>query len=290
LRVRRVTVCAQLAACILSISLSAQPNRAPADLAAALERIGAHVEQYYTRARSIVCVETVRLQPLSSNFMPDGFGRRLVYELRVAWEPPADGDGPHEATVLRQIVSVDGRPPRAKDDGGCMDPKPVSPEPLAFLLPGRRSNFIFTWVGAGRVDGREGIMLDYKSANALPADIAWHDECVSVDLPGQTRGRVWIDAATDDVLRLDERLSGPFEFRVPREHTRHGDPTWMTIERADSSIRYRPVVFHDPEETVMLPASIESLTVIRNSGTPRLRTTQEFSNYRRFMTGGRLVR
>jgi hypothetical protein len=29
--------------------------------------------------------------------------------------------------------------------------------------------------------------------------------------------------------------------------------------------------------------------VIRNSGVPRLRTTQRFSKYRRFMTAGRIV-
>ena len=54
-----------------------------------LEQIGAHVEQYYSRARSIVCVETVRLQPLRADLAPDGFPRRLVYELR-----PDDGDAP----------------------------------------------------------------------------------------------------------------------------------------------------------------------------------------------------
>jgi hypothetical protein len=113
---------------------------------------------------------------------------------------------------------------------------------------------------------------------------------VSVDLPGRTQGRVWIDAATDDVLRLDEHLIGMFEFRVPREHSLGGRVPSMAIERADSTIRYRPVAFHDPEETVMLPASIESLTIIRNAGVPRLRTTQTFSNYRRFVTGGRVVK
>jgi hypothetical protein len=29
--------------------------------------------------------------------------------------------------------------------------------------------------------------------------------------------------------------------------------------------------------------------VIRNSGTPRLRTMQKFSRYRRFITGGRIL-
>ena len=30
--------------------------------------------------------------------------------------------------------------------------------------------------------------------------------------------------------------------------------------------------------------------LIRNAGVPRLRMTQEFSSYRRFITGGRLVK
>jgi hypothetical protein len=284
--VRRVTLSAQLATALLAASLSAQTG-APPDLSTMLERIGAHVEQYYSRARSIVCVETVRLQPLRSDLTPDGFPRRLVYELRVSWEPT--NDAPVEATVLRQILTVDGKPPRPKDEPGCLDPKPVSPEPLAFLLPVRRGDYVFTWAGSGRTDGRPGVMLDYKSASKKPPEIVWTDECVSVDLPGMTRGRVWIDPTTDDVLRLDESLTGMFDLRVPREHARHGVP-WMTIERADTSIRYRPIVFHDPEETMMLPVSIESFTIIRNSGVPRLRTSQEFSNYRRFITGGRLVR
>jgi hypothetical protein len=50
------------------------------------------------------------------------------------------------------------------------------------------------------------------------------------------------------------------------------------------------VTFRDPDETLMVPASIESLTIVRNAGVPRLRTTQTFSNYRRFVTGGRIVK
>lgn len=280
---------AQLAIALLSATAAAR-QQPPVDLPAMLERVGANVQQYYARARSIVCVETVRLQPLRSDMSPEGFGRRLVYELRVAWEPSADGEMPREPTVLRQILTIDGRTPKPKDNPGCMDPKPVSPEPLAFLLPSRRSDYVFNLAGPGKTDGRSGVVIEYKSASRKPPEIVWHDECVSVDLPGQTRGRVWVDDATGEILRLDERIAGMFELPVPREHTRHGDAGFMLIERAESSIRYRPVVFHDPDETLLLPASIESFTVIRNSGTPRLRTTQEFSGYKRFMTGGRLVR
>ena len=65
-------------------------------------------------------------------------------------------------------------------------------------------------------------------------------------------------------------------------------PTFV-VERADSSIRYRPIAFHDPDEILMLPESIETLQVIRNSGVPRLRIVQRFSNYKRFITAGRVV-
>jgi hypothetical protein len=61
------------------------------------------------------------------------------------------------------------------------------------------------------------------------------------------------------------------------------------VERADSSTVYRPITFHDPEETVILPASIISVQVMRNAGTPRLRTYQTFSKYRRFVTDARIV-
>jgi hypothetical protein len=52
---------------------------------------------------------------------------------------------------------------------------------------------------------------------------------------------------------------------------------------------YRRVTFSDPDESIMLPASMDTLTVIRNAGTPRMRKTQNFRNYRRFMTGIRIV-
>ena len=37
------------------------------------------------------------------------------------------------------------------------------------------------------------------------------------------------------------------------------------------------------------PSLKETVTVVRNAGTPRLRTSQSFRNYRRFITGGRIV-
>jgi hypothetical protein len=280
-----------VAAVALAAGAAAKPVDAPVDVPALLARIGQRVEQYYARAQSIICIETVRLQPLAYDLsFADGHVRQLVYELRISWEPPADDRTPPEAKVLRELLKVDGRAPRPGDEPGCLDPKPVSTEPLAMLLPTRQPDYAFTWAGTGRTDRRDSLMLDYKATTAGEPSVIFKGECISVELPGRNRGRVWADTASGDVLRLDEHLTGMFEFRLPKEHMLPGGPSSMLIDRADSSIKYQPVAFHDPEETVMLPASIQTLTVIRNSGSPRTRMTQTFSNYKRFMTGGRIVK
>jgi hypothetical protein len=269
---------------------ASQDRPGPAAVPGLMTRVGERVEQYYARARSIVCDELVRLESLRSDLLPDGSHvRQLVYELRVAWEAAAEGAGPPEARVVRTLVSVDGRPPRAGDEPGCMDPKPVSTEPLAMLLSTRQREFAFTWRDTGRTAGRQSVTLDYKSLTPKPPDVTWAGPCVSIDLPGRTRGRVWVDRDTAEVLRLDEQLMGWVEIPLPRKQLRAGSEAVFVVERADSSIRYRPIAFHDPDEIVMLPESIDSLQVIRNSGVPRLRIVQRFSNYKRFITSGRIV-
>ena len=280
-----------LVAGLATVLPAAGGSEPAADLTAILTRVGQRVEQYYTRAQSIVALEAVRIQPLAADLSPVGFGRRLAYELRVTWDPQRELGTLPEATVLREILTVNGRTPRESDDeAGCMDPKPVSPEPLGMLLASRRGEYAFSSAGTTRnIDGRAAMMLDYKALAAGQADVQWEENCVTISLPGRSRGRIWIDAATDDVLRLDEHLVGLFEFRVPPKHTRGGGPSHMVVERADSSIRYKPVEFQDPEERLILPASIETVTVIRGSGAPRVRITQQLSDYRRFLTGGRLV-
>jgi hypothetical protein len=288
---RRASAALALGAAALSVVLqAAQPAAAPGDLAAVLARVGESVSRYYARAHSIICTETVRIQPLGHDLSGDGTPpRRLEYELRVSWDTAADRGTP-DATVQRQLLKVNGRTPRPEDEPGCMDPKPVSPEPLAMLLPDAQADYLFTVAGRRRMDGRATVLLDYRSREAGPAKALWTKDCFSIEMPGRTRGRVWIDAETHDVLRLDEHLTGMFDVNLPPEHRRMDRPTSMTIERADSSIVYRPVAFEDPEESVMLPASITTVHVVRNAGVPRVRTMQVFSNYRRFMTAGRIVR
>jgi hypothetical protein len=263
--------------------------RAPApgpDVDSTIARIGAYVEQYYGRAERIVAREDVTLQPLDSGMTFQGFPRRIVNELRVEWDP--DSDEP--AKVVRELVKASGPrlgPPEQPD---CLDPRATSPEPLAFLLPDRRERFVFRDAGMGHVHDRAAVMIDFKPVAPEPPRVDWRGECATIDLPGHTGGRIWADPVTSEILRYDEHLIGMVDIPAPkRAHGSSFLPTHFTVQRADTSIEYAPVAFHDPDETVLLPSEIISLTVIRNSGYPRMRTTQRFSDYRRFVTETRVL-
>jgi hypothetical protein len=285
---RPVAACAIVVAALSASAAGRQPG-APLELSERLANIGARVEEFYARARTVTSRERVRLHTLEPDLRSAGRARELVYELRVAWDPPLDGDAPADATVLRQLLTVNGRPPRSKDEPQCMDPKSVAPDSLAMLLAHNRDDYEFKLAGTARTDGRASMMIDYKSVSKEPPSVSWKEDCATVSLPGRTRGRLWVDTQTDDVLRLDEHMVGMFEFATPRERQRFGVPLSMVIERADSSIRYRQVAFQEPDETLMLPRLIETTTVWRNAAVNRVRMTQEFSDYRRFVTDGRIV-
>jgi hypothetical protein len=251
-------------------------------------RVGRYVEAYYSRAQSIVVDESVVLQPLTSGFSFEGFARRLKYEVRVEWNPAA---GPDEepATVVRHLISATGPTLGTPSQPDCLDPGAVSPEPLAFLLPDRQHRLVFKTAGTARVGDRPAVRLDYRPVEVEPAEVDWEDDCGRISLPGRTRGRIWADAATAEILRFDEHLVGMVDIPGPPGRRAAMAARSFTIERADTSIRYSPVRFENPDEILLLPEQIESVTIIRNSGVPRLRTTRSFSNYRRFVTDTRIV-
>ena len=166
-------------------------------------------------------------------------------------------------------IAVNGRPPKPNQEPECLDPRSTSPEPLAFLLPERREKFIFKAAGLGRVGARDAVMIDYRSVKPEDPKVEWKEECVSIDLPGRARGRIWADPETSEILRLDEGIIGLVDITVPRKQQRPGGPTYMTIERADSTIRYRRVVLHRPGRDSR-PAQ-QHRNHVRSSGTQAAR-------------------
>jgi hypothetical protein len=247
-----------------------------------ITRVGAYVEQYYARVQRIVADETVVIQPLTTSLLGEGFSRRVVYELRLDWDPDADPP----ATIRRELLRAAGPALGPPDQPDCPEPDGVSPEPLAFLLPGAREKFVFEPKGASRLDDRSAVTIDFRPRAPERPVVSWDGNCGSFELPGRIRGRLWIDPSTAEILRLDQHLVGPTDIPGPR---RSNGPLWYTVDRVDTSIAYTRVSFQDPPETLMLPSEVVSLQIIRGSGLPRLRTTQSFANYRRFVTGSRIV-
>jgi hypothetical protein len=91
-------------------------------------------------------------------------------------------------------------------------------------------------------------------------------------------------------MRLDQSLMGLVDIPMPRSVSRRvGVADRWTMERWDTTIRFKPVRFQDPDETIMLPESSTSLRITRGAGMPRLRTMTSYTGYKRFLTGGRVV-
>ena len=283
------------AMCVCSVSLPAA-RPAPAELETLLVRVGQRVVEYYRRAQHVVCLERSTVQPILSNWSPDGLARTVESELRVDFEA-VDGDALPEPRVRREIRHINGRLPLDRDKknrAGCTDPNPLSPEPLTFLLPARRDDYRFISAQESRERNRAAIVIDFMttvqvSRPELIEDDRGHDDCFDWRGPIATRGRVWVDAETYDVLRVDRRFAGPIDVRVPwRLQTRYLLPSWITLDREDVTMRFTPVTFTDPDEILVLPESIVTMTIARNS-LQSVRRTETFSDYRRFVTAGRVI-
>jgi len=277
---------------LCTATLAARQPAAVPQLAGVLQRVGERVEQYFTRAQSIVCIEIVGLMPVDSVGLARG--RTVESELRLSWEPSEENPIPIEARTLRQVIKVNGHAPRKDDHDNCTSPEQNTSEvqPLSLLLPQQRHEYSFKLAGAARVDNRAAILVDYRMVDKPSVTVELVDgkeDCVSYALDGGMRGRIWIDAETFDVLRMDQGLIGLVDIPLPRKVASRDRRSSWTMERWDTSIRFKPVTFQDPHETLVLPASSTSFRITRGAGTPRLRTSTQYSSYRRFITGARIL-
>ena len=278
-----------LALTAMTLTGQAQPNTDEL-----LARVGERVAEFYRRAQNIICIEKSTVQGVDFNHSPDGFVRTVESELRFE----ADNDqAPGEATIVRRIRKVNGRIPRDKDKkdrAGCTDPNPFSSEPLAFLLPAHRSEYQFKTAGMAKDRNRLALMIDFASVDResnpeLIEDPGGHDDCFDWSGHIASKGRIWVDAGTYDVVRVERGLKGPVDVKVPTLiQRRQSLDSWVVIVRDDVTIRYKTVAFNEPEEVFLLPESIDTFTVVRG-GLESTRRNQTFSEYKRFVTGGRIL-
>jgi hypothetical protein len=261
---------------VFAVTAAAQTK--DADLIA---RVGDYVERYYARAQTLVATETVIVQPVSRNLKEEGPPRRVVNEVRIEWE--AQGAQPRAA---RELIGTGGSRFGPRDQASCLDPRSFTLEPLAFLLTANRDDVRFSVGRVETIAAGRAQRIDYEPRAAGSPSVRWDGKCGWIDSFGRTRGRIWVNPVTGAVLRLEERLGGRVSLPGPE-----GDPNApeFVAERADTSIDYKLFAFVDPDELLLLPARVESITFIRNSAVPRVRVTRTFTDYRRFLTGGRVL-
>jgi hypothetical protein len=259
-----------------------------------LSRVGERIADFYKRAQHVICIERSSVQPIDHSFSPQGFARTVESELRVEAD---GGDAAGEATVVRDVRKVNGRLPLEKDKknrDGCTDPNPLSAEPLGFLLAAHRAEYQFKSAGIAKDRNRPVFLIDFASANRrsnleLVEDKEGHDDCFDWSGHVAARGRIWVDAKSYDVLRVERSVGGPVDVRVPlRIQRRHNLDNRVVIVREDTTIRYRTIAFTDPDEALLLPESIESLVVV-SGGLQSTRRSQVYSDYRRFVGESRVV-
>jgi hypothetical protein len=296
---RVIVVLAMMGLLVAGTAATAQPARpmplSRAALDEVLVRVGEQVRQFFARAQSLVCLETVRLQPLDTGLTSASLGRTVESELRLSWDPDDLARRPVEARTLRTVLKVNGHAPRRNDHNDCTDPEQNESEtqPLSMLLPDQQRDYVFTPGKPERVDRRWAHVIHYRVTTPMSvsvAEIPGKDDCISFNVEGGTRGRIWVDVETFQVLRLDQSLAGLVDIPLPKRSAARagGDLRW-TLERHDISIRFKAVRFSEPDETLLLPVSSTALRITRGSGQPRLRTSIDYSNYRRFMTGARII-
>jgi hypothetical protein len=258
------------------------------DLDALLARVGLQLETHFDRTQSIIVTEVVSTRSFDRMMQLSGLPRRYEYERRIEWGV-ADANGLPRVVVRRQLLSVNGRRAGPEDGNLCLAPQSEDDDPLSILLPARQREFAIALDEVDVVDGRQVARLTLTPREVSEGTVEFDGDCIRMELDGWYGRDVWVDVASGDVLRLDEQLLRRFEFREPADRP-FASLRWVVLERDNTSIRYESVAFEDPAETLMLPRSIERSWASEGAGVvPRYFRSQRFENYRRFLTGGRLV-
>jgi hypothetical protein len=174
---------------------------------------------------------------------------------------------------------VNGRPARKNQEPGCTDPKTGTPEPLEFLLRHNQSRYRFSLADAGSGGPSGTQALDFVETPPERVQITWKGNCFNAEGGGH-QGRLWFDVETFDIRQVEVRLAKPFLVPMPAGYV--GIYPAIRVERWESTLRFSRVNFTQPDETVLLPESVDTLTVFR--GAPSMRMTQKLTNFRRFLS------
>lgn len=267
---------------------AAQPPEKDERLALILERARAGVERYHRGMFRIAFTEVLRSEELREDMTPKR-SKEFVFECVVLRESLSPEEGDYVAEIVRRLKTVDGRP--AKKGERDVPEEGVSIDYLNFLLPKWAKLYRFTLEGEEALRGRQSFRVALLPPGQEPL-VEWKGTSFRVSAP--RRWSFWVDAERFDILQVESHLAAPFEFERPRSFSagpfgRFGPSRRLRYARLDSSVRFRLEHFKDPEQALMVPDSADEVMVIAGARRPRLRTTISFTNYRRFVSGVRVI-
>jgi hypothetical protein len=230
-----------LAGCVLAVFLGGEDSA----LVTLLDQVRERAQAYYLDMLSVAWTDTVRQQTLKKDGTPRDKPKELVYDMILRHQPPAPGDSsvPFYVREVSQLIGIDGK----KDGPNAADMRALQ----IFLLAKERAaeyGYRFSYAGETDLEGRKALLIDLSREPA--------------------RGRVWIDRDSHSVLKIEWRTK-----TIPSRKPRSSYETEMTA-------RFKSMTFENPHQTLMVPESLETVTITADGRT--LRTMHSFSNYKRF--------
>jgi hypothetical protein len=253
-----------------------------------LERVGEGVARYQSGLFSIAFTETLRREELRED-MTAKKSKEYVFDSVVLREALSDDEEDYYPRLVRHLKTIDGKPSK----------KRLGPEvnyavsSLGFLLPKNRALFHLTLDGEETEAGRKLYRVRMLSPGEGEPRVEWQRRAVGFRfrVVAPLVYMIWVDAETFDVLRLESHLAAPFEFDGPRAFGfgRLGPSRHFKYAAEDYFVRFRRRQFKDPEQTLLVPDSVEWVTVIEGASKPRTRATLRFSNYQRFRSDVKII-
>ena len=258
-----------------------RPQESP-DLETTLARAAERVAEFFARAQSLVCTEQVHIQPLGyGSDRPTASAAPWSRSCGLSWDARADGDGGTEAQTRRQVIKVNGRPPR-KNDHRATAPRPSRTTPrrsrCRCCWPSQRDDYAFD---AGRP--RQRVDKPAGDPRRLPAEgqrspstsrwsratttaspttstAACAAGCGSTPRPSTCCASISASAARSSAAAAPSC--------APRPGV---NPIW-TLERHDTTYRFKRVRSTTPTRRWCCRCRQTSINITRGAGTPRLRT------------------
>ena len=258
-----------------------------------LRRVGESIERYETGLFSLAFTETLGREELDKKLLPKGRPKVYVFDDLILRQTLPDRREGTYAGGTRHVKTIDGKPGKQLKEGPftCGEPNSSYGDQLSFLLPKFQGDKLFSYEGETEMRGRRMFLIGAFPRVRCEPEAVWKDKCFHIN--GEYRLKIWVDAENFDVLRLDAQLIEGVEFKSPRTvsvgFARVGPKHKLRLERSDLTYLFRRVEFKEPGQTLLLPESAESLTIIEGAGKPRIRVRQTYGDYRRYVSDVKVI-